>query len=108
MNVGEEEDYRGPERRAPGKWHIGKEIPIAVLFAVLAQTCGGIWWAASLSAKIDAAIAQLAEYKAERYTKDDARRDRELFLQLVEQQRQADREHERRLSLVEDATRSRR
>jgi len=106
--MGSEEQWDGRERRAAQRWHVGKEIPIAVLFAVLMQTAGGLWWAASLSAKIDSAIAQLAEFRAERYTKDDARRDRELFLQLIEQQRQRDAEHERRLSLVEDPTRGRR
>ena len=103
-----DDQWSGADRRAKDRWHVGKEIPIAVLFAVLMQTAGGLWWAASLSAKIDSAIAQLAEFRAERYTKDDARRDRELFLQLIEQQRQRDAEHERRLSLVEDPTRGHR
>lgn len=103
-----DDQWNGQDRRAKDRWHVGKEIPIAVLVAVVMQTAGGLWWAASLSAKIDSAIAQLAEFKAERYTKDDARRDRELFLQLIEQQRQRDAEHERRLSLVEDSARARR
>jgi hypothetical protein len=96
-----EDQWDGDERRKDQKWHVGKEIPLTMLLAILIQTGGGIWWAASLSAKIDAAIQTITEFKAERYTKDDARRDRELFLQLVEQQRQADREHERRIGDIE-------
>jgi len=103
-----DDQWSGADRRAKDRWHVGKEIPIAVLFAVLMQTAGGLWWAASLSAKIDSAIAQLAEFKAERYTKEDGRRDRELFLQLIEQQRQRDAEHERRLTQVEETQRGRR
>jgi len=99
--MGGEDQWDGDERRKDQKWHVGKEIPIAVLLAVVAQTFGGIWWAASLSAKIDAAIQTITEFKAERYTKDNAHQDRELFLQLVEQQRQADREHERRIGDLE-------
>lgn len=99
--MGDEGRWDGSDRRARDKWHVGKEIPIAVLFAVLVQTAGGIWWAASLSAKIDSAIATIAEFRAERYTKEDARRDRELILQIIEAQRQRDLEHERRLADVE-------
>jgi len=106
--MGSEEQWDGRERRAAQRWHVGKEIPIALILAVLMQTCGGIWWAASLSAKIDAAIATIAEFRAERYTKEDGRRDRELFLQLIEQQRQRDAEHERRLTQVEETQRGRR
>jgi len=102
------EGWDGEDRRKEQRWHVGKEIPLVLLFGLLVQTGGGIWWAASLSAKIDAAIATISEFKAERYTKDDARRDRELFLSLVEQQRQADREHERRITSAEEALRMRR
>lgn len=57
------------------KWHVGKEIPIAVLLMLALQTGGGIWWAASLSQKLDYAITSIEEIKRERYTKDDAQRD---------------------------------
>lgn len=106
--MGGEDQWDGSNRRVSDRWHVGKEIPIAVLLAVVAQTFGGIWWAASLSAKIDSAIAQIVEFKLERYTKEDARRDRELFLQLIEQQRQRDAEHERRIGDVESTIKARR
>jgi len=67
------------------------------------QTGGGIWWLAQLSAKIDSAISTLAEFRVERYTREDARRDRELVMAVIEQQRQRDQDLERRMALVEAA-----
>ena len=61
------------------RWHVGREIPIAVLVMLAVQTGGGVWWAASLSQKLDSVIDQVAELRAERYTKEDARRDQELM-----------------------------
>lgn len=66
-------------RRGRDRWHVGREIPIAVLVMLAIQTGGGIWWAAGLSSKLDSVIAQVAEIKSERYTKDDARRDMDLM-----------------------------
>jgi hypothetical protein len=61
------------------RWHIGKEIPLAVLLMLFVQTSGGIWWAANVTAKIDYAIANMEEFKRERYTREDARRDFEAM-----------------------------
>ena len=80
------------EQRA--KWHVDKQVLIAVLFTLMVQTGGGIWWLAQVSSKIDYAIAAMQEFKAERYTREDARRDRELV-------QQRDLEHERRLTSIE-------
>lgn len=86
------------ERRTTDRWHLGKEIPIVLVAAVLIQTAGGIWWMAQLSGKIDNAIATINELKAERYSREDARRDRELVDQKFQQELQADRELDRRIS----------
>ena len=94
-------EWDGNERRSASAWHVGREIPIAFIAAILLQTAGGVWWAASLSAKIDAAIATIGEFRAERYTKSDADKDRALFLQLIAAQQQRDSEHERRLGVLE-------
>lgn len=93
--------WDGVDRRAHERWHVGKEVPIAVLFTLIVQTAGGIWWLAQLSAKIDAAIGTLAEFRIERYTREDARRDRELIMAVIEQQRQRDQDLERRMALTE-------
>ena len=92
--MSEEAQWDGAERRKQEKWHVGKEVPIAVLFTLVVQTGGGIWWLAQVSSKIDYAIATMQEFKAERYTRDDARRDRELAAQR-------DAEHDRRLAAIE-------
>ena len=84
------------------KWHVGKEIPLAVLFTLMIQTGGGIWWLAQVSSKIDYAISTLQTFQAERYTREDARRDKELMLQIVETMRQRDSEHERRLDALDN------
>lgn len=88
---------------APERWHVGREIPIALIIALLIQTGGGVWWASNMSSKLDTALSTLAEFRAERYTKEDARRDRELILQIIEGQRQRDAEHERRIEVIERA-----
>lgn len=60
------------------KWHIGKEIPLALLFLMAGQTATGIWWAATQTAKTDTLIQMVTEYRNNQYTKDDARRDGDL------------------------------
>lgn len=92
--MSEDAQWDGADRRKQEKWHVGKEVPIAVLFTLVVQTGGGIWWLAQVSSKIDYAIATMQEFKAERYTRDDARRDRELAAQR-------DAEHDRRLAAIE-------
>lgn len=101
--MNEEGPWDGVDRRAPQRWHVGKEMPLTLLIAIIVQTGGGIWWLAQLSAKIDNAIATLSEFRVERYTRDDARRDREFISALIEQQRQRDSEHERRMTALEAA-----
>ena len=88
------DEWDGADRRKQEKWHVGKEVPLAVLLTLMVQTGGGIWWLAQVSSKIDYAIATMQEFKAERYTRDDARRDRELAAQR-------DAEHDRRLAAIE-------
>ena len=100
--MSDESGWDGVERREGGsRWHVGREVPIAVLIALLVQTAGGIWWLAQLSAKIDHAVSSITEFRVERYTREDARRDRELIVTLIEQVKQRDLEHERRMSAIE-------
>lgn len=94
--------WDGSERRTTvQRWHVAKEVPIAVLLMLVLQTAGGIWWLAQLSAKIDGAIARIAEFQVERYTREDARRDRELLIVLIEQLKQRDLDHDRRLNALD-------
>lgn len=105
MQVDAGEEDSGEERRVRDRrkeyWHVGKEIPLALIVVVLIQTGGGIWWASALSSKLDSALMTLAEFKAERYTRDDGRRDREFIGVLLEQIRAKDIEIERRMEKLE-------
>lgn len=40
------------ETDSPSKWHIGKEIPLALIGTIIAQTVAAIWWAAGVSRDI--------------------------------------------------------
>ena len=33
------------ERRDKDRWHVGKEVPLALIFGMLTQTAAGVWWA---------------------------------------------------------------
>lgn len=63
---------------AKEKWHVGKEIPLAMLFAIGLQTGGAIWWAATMSAKIDGLSFQVAALTADKYSAHDAEKDQAL------------------------------
>lgn len=87
------------------RWHVGKEIPLVLIFMLFVQTAGWIWWAATQSAKLDTLTAMMADFRSSQYTTNDARRDQEITfarhkenarriesiestLQMMQQQRQ--------------------
>ena len=82
-------------------WHVGKEIPIALVGVLVVQTVGVIWSIAGLYNKVDNLTVTVNELKTERYTKDDARRDQDLLKLIVEGQRQRDGEQDRRINNAE-------
>ncbi len=60
------------------KWHVGKEVPIAMIVAIIVQTCGVIWWAASTAAKVEfikesSVAAQIVQTSVDRKQDEDAR-----------------------------------
>lgn len=71
------------ERRGD-RWHVGKEIPLAIIFAIAVQTMGGVWFAATYVAKIDTLSTMVAELRASLYTKEDALRDKEMYAARVD------------------------
>lgn len=71
------------EDRRDEKWHVGKEIPVAVILAFFLQTIGAVWWAATLTAKIDELSYQVAALTMDKYTQSDAKRDQALILQRM-------------------------
>lgn len=96
-----DEHWQGDDRRHRDSWHVGREIPIAVVMAILVQTAGSVWWASALSTKLDVLQAQMIELKAERYTSNDARRDFESMRIRVDNS-------ERRIADLEQFDRSKR
>lgn len=82
------EEERRLEDRREDHWHVGKEIPIAMLFTIIIQTCAAIWWAASFSAtvttKLDDLANQVASLTADKYTQHDAVRDQALINEKIE------------------------
>jgi hypothetical protein len=66
------------------------------------QTLGGVLWLGQLSGKIDSAISMINEFKTERYTQHDARRDKELILTLIESLRAKDADLDRRATAHEE------
>ncbi len=39
---------------ATGPWHLDKRVPVALILAIVAQTFGWGWWAASISERVTA------------------------------------------------------
>ena len=71
------------EKDTQEQWHVGKEIPVAVIMAFFIQTIGAVWWAATLTSKIDELSYQVAALTADRYTQNDAKRDQALLFQRL-------------------------
>lgn len=55
------------------RWHVGKEIPLAMITALVLQTFGVIWWAATLSTKVDNLKDQIVQMSANQITAVEAR-----------------------------------
>lgn len=49
------------ERRG---WHIGREVPAAMLIGLIIQTCSFIWWLSGLSSTVAAQAATLMKLEA--------------------------------------------
>lgn len=94
-------DGNGNGYRPPNRWRVAKDIPLALIIAILVQTAGGIWWMAQTTSKIDYLISAQTEFRAERYTREDARRDRELLEQKFVLGSNINHEFDRRINSVE-------
>ena len=64
-----------PKDNINERWHVGKEIPLAMICGMLFQTAGVIWWAATLSGKLDNVMEQVAWLKADRRLQETAYKD---------------------------------
>ena len=92
-----------PNRSEP--WHFDKKVPLTLMFFMLVQTIGVIWWAASLSTRVDHQDRQIVSLvAAEQQTKQEARRIGE-WLSRVDERIAAQTEMLRRLEQTLAATR---
>jgi hypothetical protein len=80
--------------RSTEKWHVGKEIPLAMIFGMMIQTSGVIWWAASLSAKLDYLTEQVASLQHDRGRQENSFKD----IAVIEQRLDT---NERRILILE-------
>lgn len=68
------------EQKERGKrWHVGKEIPIALIAGLFIQTAGLIWGASALFSRVDyieraSSVAMVAQVTIDKRQDDDARR----------------------------------
>lgn len=91
------------QRRGYDRWHIEKKISLGVIGFLLVQTVAFVVFMTRLSGNVETLIKGQDEYKIERYTREDARRDRELYTVLFDNSRRERNELERRLSILENA-----
>lgn len=61
------------------KWHLGKEFPITLVATLILQTFGAIWWASSLSAKVDTLQEKIADIASKQYTNLEAKGSSDLL-----------------------------
>lgn len=47
------------------RWHVGKEIPLALIATIVAQTLAAIWWASGISRDIDYIKRDIVYLKAQ-------------------------------------------
>lgn len=46
-------------------WHLDKRVPISLIFALLLQTAGMVWWAASLSSRVEVNAREISRTSGE-------------------------------------------
>jgi cell division protein FtsB len=34
------------------QWHLDKKVPVAIIFAILVQTAGAVWWASGITVRM--------------------------------------------------------
>lgn len=64
-------------------WHIGKEIPIALVLGIIAQTMMAIWWASGVSTELSHLSDDVNELRKQRYTQNDYTKDAAVMSQRI-------------------------
>jgi uncharacterized coiled-coil protein SlyX len=66
-------------------WHLDRKVPLALILALLLQTAGMVWWAASLSSKVAEHTADIGALQANvSHMNNEAGRIREVLARLDE------------------------
>ncbi len=78
----EQTEKREKEREG---WHVGKEIPLAVIAALIAQTIGVVWLSAATVTKVDLikesmVIEKAAQAADQKRQDDDSRRSEDRII----------------------------
>lgn len=72
-----------PDGREP--WHLSRSVPITLILAILVQTGGMIWWASTLSAKVEYHDQEIIKIRStEIHRQADDRRTYEALARLDE------------------------
>jgi 5-bromo-4-chloroindolyl phosphate hydrolysis protein len=73
-------------------WHLDRKVPIVLIFAIILQTAGIIWWAATLSVRLDVLESQFEARSSipERITRMETKLDTNLeyIRRSLDEQRQ--------------------
>lgn len=56
------EDF--PINKDEAKWHLDKRVPIALIVAILVQCGTGIWWGATMAARVDSNERRIVQLEA--------------------------------------------
>lgn len=83
------------------KWHLQRDFPLSVIATLIIQTAAMVWSVSSLYSRVDTLVESFREMKSERYSREDARRDKELIGALMQSMQQRDIDIERRISALE-------
>jgi hypothetical protein len=74
------------EVAANSVWHLDRRVPIAIITALAVQTAGIVWWAASLSARVDTNARDIARTGGEVAVLRDAAQTQAVQLGRIEEQ----------------------
>jgi hypothetical protein len=100
-------EWDGMDRRqSDRKWRLDRAIPLPFIAALVLQSFGLVWYFSAsstrLEMKMDNTAEQLKELKIDRYSKEDARRDQQLLMQMVTGLKDQDQDVERRVTAIEN------
>ena len=46
------------------QWHLDKRVPVAIIFAIIIQSAGGVWWASAMNERMHQVERRLEGFAA--------------------------------------------